>query len=321
VASAAAGSRDRGLPQGAQQLADRAAAGDWDTFTARVTVRRQLIGSDGRRVGLGAAGDDSEEFVWQRSRRGSSWQTTMTLVKGRARTVRSLGGDVALPESPTVARIEDDEDGTAPRWFNSAGVQLTGPTDAMRERFREPAGGGTGVTASVVGGVGHAAGWAPAVDSEVVASALRLGGGRRPVQGREWVGSLVMSLADRPSRMRALTQTFGRRTGLVRGLARYVRQTADPDQGAVLQEVLVDEHSGVPVELNVVRGGALVSHSLFAYERGASGTVVRRGVRVERLLDAGSRAASLAQVEGLSGARVVSEVSYADIRLEQRGGR
>lgn len=328
------GDRDRGWPQGAQQLAERVAAGDWDTFTARVTVRRQLIGNDGRVVELGAAGprgasgpatDDSEEFIWQRRRRGSSWTTTMTLVNGRTRTVRSMSGDVALPESPTVARVEDDEDGTAPRWFDRAGVQLTGPTEAVRQRFRAAAVEGTGLAVGVVDGVGGAAGATPEAEPGLPLRALGLGNARRPVQGREWVGALVMSLADRPSRMRALTNSFGRRTGLVRGLGRYVRQAVDPDHGTVLHEVLhevlVDEQSAVPVEVNIVRGGALVSHSLFAYERGASGAVVRRGVRVEHLLETGPQAAALARVKGLAGARVVSEVSFTDIRLEQKGGR
>jgi hypothetical protein len=58
--------------------------------------------------------------------------------------------------------------------------------------------------------------------------------------------------------------------------------------------------------MNLVQNGALVSHTRFAYERAASGAIVRQGVRVERLV---------------SGQRLVSEVRYSDIRLDQKGGR
>jgi hypothetical protein len=72
------------------------------------------------------------------------------------------------------------------------------------------------------------------------------------------------------------------------------------------RRLLVDEQSAVPIESNLVRNGVLVSHTTFAYEQAASGVLVRRGVRHEGLV---------------SGQRVITEVSYGDIRLDQNGGR
>ena len=315
-ASAAAGQNaqvsrvDPRTEQTVQQLGDRAAADAWDTFTARVSVRRQLIGSDGQPVGPRATADGREEFIWQRTKSGTGWKTTMTLVERVPRTVRSLQGELTIPESPTVSRIEDDEDGTAPRLFNRAGVRLVGPTDAWRA--------GSGMSAA---GVEERA--ASGIAPELLLHAAQAGSGVRPAQGREWVRALIMSPADQPGRLRSMEQKFGKRVGVVRGLGRYVRDTVDPERGVAVHEVLVDEQSGVPIEANVVEGGALVSHSLFVYERAVTGAMVRRGVRTERVLSEASAPDDGAFGRGrvAAGARVVSEVSYSDIRLEQKGGR
>jgi hypothetical protein len=90
----------------------------------------------------------------------------------------------------------------------------------------------------------------------------------------------------------------------VRGLSRYLRQ-----QGEGEREVLVDEQTGVPIESNLIVNGDLVAHSTFAYERAASGVMVRRGMRSERVISGGD------------GNRMVTEVSFSDIAVEQRGGR
>lgn len=294
----------------AQQLVDRAAADSWDTFTARVVVRRQLVGADGQPVGPRMATDAREEFIWQRMKTSTGWKTTMTLVDGVPRTARSLQGSVTLPESPTVSRIEHDEDGTAPRLFNRAGVRLAGPTDALRAR----------VGMSVAGTAERAT---PETGPGLLASAAQVGTDVPLAEGREWVRALIMSPADQPVRLRSMAQQFGKRVGLVRGLGRYVRDRVDPERGVVVHEVLVDEQGGVPIEANVMEGGALVSHSLFAYERAVTGAMVRRGVRTERLLSGSSirEDGAFGRALGVSGARVVSEVSYSDIRLEQKGGR
>lgn len=294
----------------AQQLVDRAAADSWDTFTARVVVRRQLIGAGGQLVGPRMATDAREEFIWQRMKTSTGWKTTMTLVDGVPRTVRSLRGDVPLPVAPTVSRIEDAEDGTGPRLFDRAGVRLSGPSDALRARVGMSA---TGAVEQAVPGVGPG----------LAASATQAGTDVPLAEGRGWVRALIMSPADQPVRLRSMEQKFGRRVGLVRGLGRYVRDRVDPERGVVVHEALVDEQGGVPIEVNVMEGGALVSHSLFAYERAVTGAMVRRGVRIERLLSGSSTRedGALGRALGASGARIVSEVSYSDIRLEQKGGR
>ena len=43
------GQTTRTLPQTVDQLAERASSGAWDSFTARVTVRREMVDASGAR--------------------------------------------------------------------------------------------------------------------------------------------------------------------------------------------------------------------------------------------------------------------------------
>jgi hypothetical protein len=107
--------------------------------------------------------------------------------------------------------------------------------------------------------------------------------------------------------VQAFGRQFGAKVGTVRGLGRYVRDDADGRR-----ELLIDELEGVPVEANVVQHGALVSHSTFEYERTVSGTLIRKAVRHERALPVSAGVGSL---------RMITDVSYGSIRLDQKGVR
>jgi hypothetical protein len=120
----------------------------------------------------------------------------------------------------------------------------------------------------------------------------------------EWIDAFIMPPAKRVQRLNAFERQFGQARESVRGLRRHLRRQGDGER-----EVLVDEEVGVPVEANLVEGGELVAHSTFAYERAASGALVRRGVRTERVLP------------GSHGARLVTDVRFSDVAVEQRGGR
>ena len=251
----------------------------WDAFSARVTIRRQVMTAEG--TGANPAEASSEELLWQRVKTASGWRTTMTVLSSSRPTVQSRTGAGPLATAAAVTRVEDSEDGSAPRFFTREGVQIAMPSGVRRDRFRRP---------DAVG-----------LDPELIEQARRGRAIARPAEGREWIRSMVMSAALRSDRLRSFDRQFGRRTGALHGVGRYVH-----DEGDSRREVLVDEQGAVPIESNLVRNGALVSHTTFAYEQAASGVLVRRGVRHEQLV---------------SGQRVISEVSYGDIRLDQNGGR
>jgi len=273
----ASGQSTRVNPQSAEQLAERAASGRWDTFSAQVTVRRELVDANGKRLGP----PSEESFMWERTKTTAGWKSTMTMVSRSRPTALTRAGAVLLPDPPSIERVEERDDDPAPRFFNRAGVEIVMPSDRVRGRFRRDD--------------------APGVEATVVEQALLGRSFVRPVQGRDWIRSLIMSPGDRSARLQAFDRAFGRRAGQVAGLSRYVR-----DERERRREVLVDEQNAVPVEMNVVQAGRLVLHTRFAYERSAAGTTVRQGIRVERVM---------------SGERQVTEMGFRDLRLELKGGR
>src|SRR5262249_53416279 len=145
---------------------------------------------------------------------------------------------VALAEPPTVARIEDDEDGSSPRFYTKAGVPIAMPTAARRARY----------------------GPSPIADLSSMAAL----GASSSVDSNpsRWIHSFILSPASTSERMARIGRQFGRRAGTVRGLAQYLR-----DDAAGRHELLVDETMGAPVEANRVEGGKLVSHTRFSYDR------------------------------------------------------
>ncbi len=293
VSREVSGQSSQVIPQTVQELAERAASGAWDTFTAQVTVRRQLVRADGQAAGLAAT---VEDFIWRRAKTGAGWKTTMTVVEGQRPGVRVRTGLVTVPTTPTVARVEDQEDGSPLRFFNRDGVEIAMPPASLRDRFRRPD--------------------APGLDPALVEQVMSGPPGPRPARGQAWIGALVMSAATRTDRLRAFDRRFGRRAGTVRGLSQYVHE-----EGSGRREVLVDDQNGVPVEASLVQGGALVSRSAFAYEQAPSGAIVRRGVRLERALSMRAATAAMPGMFRDAAQRVVIEVSYSNIRLDQKGGR
>lgn len=274
-------------PLTAQQLVERVTSGSWNVFTADVTVRRSMMRPDG----TPALPPAVETYRWERVQTATGWRTSMTLLTQTRPVVATRSGPASLPDMPTVTRIEDDESGRAPRFFTRDGVEVLLPTSSRIAEFRRAD--------------------APGVDALTVEQALGAAApgamgspATRPAGGREWIRALVMSAGSRAERVQAFSRQFGARAAVVRGLGQYVRDDADGRR-----EVLVDERDGVPVEANVVEQGALVSHSTFDYERTLSGALIRRAVRLERALSAAGAA------------RMVTEVRYDNIRVDQKGGR
>lgn len=84
------------------------------------------------------------------------------------------------------------------------------------------------------------------------------------------------------ARRAALAGSLGPRVGTMRGLERYVVK-----RGSAIEEVLVSPDTALPVEINVVDGGALTERHQFTYETRSDGFVVRTRSRSESRLGAG----------------------------------
>jgi hypothetical protein len=112
---------------------------------------------------------------------------------------------------------------------------------------------------------------------------------------------LVVTSADRPRRLAALVERFGRPVGTVRALHRYLAK-----QGRAVEEVLVAPDTALPTELNRLQDGTLVEHHTFEYAPVGDGRLVRARTRSESAVPQGQ------------GTRMVSLTTLSGIRV--RGG-
>jgi hypothetical protein len=270
---------------------------EWDTFSADVTIRRRLVRKDGT---PGLEGPEMR-YRWVRTLEEAGWKTTMTVLSVSADTIQTSKGPQAVSRKVPVARIEVGDTRSPTRIFDAEGRMLfmlptTPPTDAARavpgpalpahlEAVRTAAASFKESLATAVA-AGHGASTAPAAP-----------------QSREWVDHLLPSAAGRGARRAALTRDMGSPQGLVRGLERFVQE-----RDGSTTEVLSDRDWSVPVEINVVRDGALVSHSVLSYEEDPGAGLVRRRIRSEQLLSPES------------GDRALVDFELSNIRLA-RGGR
>lgn len=74
--------------------------------------------------------------------------------------------------------------------------------------------------------------------------------------------SFFADSGETPRRRQALERDYGRPTGKLRGLMRYVAR-----RGTTTEEVLVASDTMLPAELNVVTDGVLTEHHAFSYRR------------------------------------------------------
>jgi hypothetical protein len=191
---------------------------------------------------------------------------------------------------PLVTRVEDNGDGTGPRFYTRDGKQVKLPGQAERQKLEALVAGKAGATAFA------------GVDEMVRdAAPLRAGGPGIKARGREWIDGLVPSRENRDSRRAALRRRLGAMHGKVRGFERYL-QTVDDET----TEVLVDADWSVPIEINVMRGGALQSHTTYSYVPGPGGALVRSRSHSEHLLPEGK------------GKRMAIDVELTNVLLEER---
>jgi hypothetical protein len=207
-------------------------------------------------------------YRWTRSARRGGWRSAL---------------DLLLPGADRlVLHIEDDEDGTPVRAYDQHGAPIRMASVEDRQVLGEP------VPGSLI---------VPPLPRLLYPDAVR-----PAAPGRDWVDGFIAVPSRHGRRRAALQARFGRPAGRVRRMDRFVERGSDRTL-----EVLADAESALPVEINVVRDGALVAHSTLTYAAGRDGTLVRRRIHAERLVSA------------KTGQRAVADVQLSNVRLERRG--
>lgn len=276
----------------------------WDTFTADVTIRRRLVRADG------TAGIEGPEmrYRWVRTLGDAGWKTTMTVLSVSPDTIQTSKGPQTVSRRVPVSRIEIGDPRSPARIFGTDGRMLfmlptappageqtpAGQPGALPKELEAVRRAADAVKASLSNGSGSNGGGS-SVDVSLAGVDLR---------SRDWVEHLVPTVAGRIGRRTALARNLGSPQGHVRGLERFVR-TVDGST----TEILSDPTWSVPVEINVARGGALVSHSVLSYEEEPGVGLVRRRVRSEQRLSPES------------GDRALVDVELANVRLTRGGAR
>ena len=103
----------------------------WNTFSAEVTIRRGL-----RDAAHPSAKDDGPpvKYRWERTQSGGHWKSTMVVVGGTRPDIVTPTGTLQ-PIPPVITRIEEDGDGTEPRFYDLQGRLLRLPTRKDRQKM------------------------------------------------------------------------------------------------------------------------------------------------------------------------------------------
>jgi hypothetical protein len=271
-----------------------AAAATWDTFSADVTIRRQIVKPDGT---LSLKGPDMR-YRWVRTLGASGWKTTMTLVSAAPDTVNTPKGPQSVSRKIPVSRIEIGDPGTPTRLFDAEGRMLFMLPTRADDGASDDAGAPEAVRRATPTTAARAA----------LARTASLGAphGAPAAEGRsrDWIEHILPTAEGRAARRTALVREMGTPSGSERGLERFLSHA-----GGATTEVLTDPAWEVPVEINVVRDGALVSHSVLSYATDPGAGLVRRRIRSEQLMSPES------------GDRAVVDFELANIRLDRGGAR
>lgn len=270
----------------------------WDTVSADLIVRRQLVRKDAAAPGWLAP---EMRYRWVRSLGDTGWKTTLTLVSAAPDRIETSKGPQAVSRKIPISRIEIGDPSTPARIFDTEGRLVFMPP--TRPRTVPPSAAPPGAAASPEA---EASLEGTAADPLALPDSLRAGldapadTERAAAMSRDWVEHLLPSAAGRGARRAALVRGLGSAQGTVNGLERFVSH-----DGGAMTEVLSDPTWAVPVEINVVRDGALVSHSTLTYAEDPGAGLVRRRIRSELL------------VSPESGDRAVIDVELANVRLDR----
>ncbi len=254
-----------------QELPAETTAAEEALVSADVAIRQEHVDADGRSLP-----GRSPMLTYRLEHRASTSGPvmTMTLIAAERTIVQGIGVTRALEHSFIAARMERDAKNGL-RLFNARGELLTMPYgDGVRpfgnlsDKFLPPS--------------------RPSPEPPTVQLAA--------------FDRMVFARYRRADRRARLEQTHGLPAGSVRGLDRYISST-DGD----LDEVLVDPDTVLPMEMNTVRDGHLVSRAEMAYDERPDGWLVRRRLRAERV------------VPSVNGRRVVLDIELSNVRLGSGG--
>jgi hypothetical protein len=239
-------------------------------------------------------------YRWVRTLGETGWNTTMTVLSVSPDTIQTSKGPLVVSRKVPVSRIEIGDPRSPARIFGTDGRMLFMPPTAppaphARQLPALPKELEAVRTAADAVKATLSTGAAPNLEANVAAVDLR---------SREWVEHLLPTAAGRLRRRSALARDLGSAQGSVRGLERFVRVV----DGATT-EVLSDPAWAVPVEINVARDGALVSHSVLSYEEEPGVGLVRRRMKSEQRLSPES------------GDRALVDVELSNVRLTRGGAR
>jgi hypothetical protein len=270
----------------------------WDTFSADVTIRRSMVRRDG------SPGPAAPEMRYRlvRTLGESGWKTTMTVLSVAPDTIQTSKGPQSVSRKVPVSRIEIGDARSPARIFDAEGRMLFMlPTEP-------PAGSSPSVSGAALPPELEAVRGAAEAFKANLASAVTAGTGASQApadfRSRDWIEHLLPSAGGRVARRAAFARDMGSPQGLVRGLERFVQ-----NHDGHTTEVLSDPTWSVPVEINVVRDGTLVSHSVLSYYEDPGAGLVRRRIRSEQLLSPES------------GDRALVDFELSNVRLGRGGVR
>lgn len=212
----------------------------WNTLVVEMTVRRRQINAEGATVGVPSP---TGRYRLERSMASGSWKTVVTVLSLERASLYSLDGVLGSPAPLAVARIEDDENGTPVRVFDSLGRSLRLPE----------------LTASALSAAGVGA----------------AGGSELRAASTSWIDGFVAASDKAAQRRLALEREFGAPT-TVNGLTRFAKTL-----GTTSAEVLVQPTAVVALEANLAEGARLVAHRTFTYQPAYQGAMVRSAVHSE----------------------------------------
>src|SRR5262249_13975036 len=94
----------------------------WNTLTVDINVKRQRLTSAVNPLG---ATSPATTYRLERSSRSGSWKTVVTVLSVARPSIYSFSGALVSPRPFSIARIEDDEDGSPVRAYGTNGSVLT----------------------------------------------------------------------------------------------------------------------------------------------------------------------------------------------------
>lgn len=94
----------------------------WNTLTVDMAVKRQRLTAAGQPLG---ASTPTATYRIERSSRSGAWKSVITVLSVARPPIYAFNGALTSPQPIPVARIEDDENGTPVRAYNSSGTLLT----------------------------------------------------------------------------------------------------------------------------------------------------------------------------------------------------